>query len=138
MKTSEAGLEFIKDQEGCVLHVYRDQVGKRTIGIGHLITDDDPDYSDGITMDQALEILAGDVARFERAVNSYNLDLTQNQFDVLVDFSFNCGEGALAQLLSHGLDQVPDQLPKWCHGGGQVIDALVRRRAAEIHLWGKA
>ena len=83
-----------------------------------------------------MDLLAADVERFEAAVNDYDLDLTQNQFDVLVDFAFNTGEGALAQLLSHGLDEVPNQLPRWTHAGGQVITALVNRRAAEVEMWG--
>lgn len=113
MKTSPKGLKFIRDNEGCVLHIYKDQAGYPTIDVGHLITDSDPDFSNGITQEQAMEILAQDVGRFEDAVNGHGLDLTQNQFEVLVDFAFNAGEGALQQLLAHGLDQVPNQLPRW-------------------------
>lgn len=135
MKTSPIGLQFIKDQEACVLHIYRDQAGNPTIGVGHLITEDDPDFGGGITEQDAMDLLAKDISRFEDAVNGYGLDLTQHQFDVLVDFSFNAGEGALQQLLSHGLDDVPNQLPRWVHAGGQVINALVRRREAEVEMW---
>lgn len=135
MKTSEQGLQFIMDQEGVVLHPYDDQAGNPTIGVGHLIKDGES-FPDEITQEQAMELLASDVALFEAAVNYYALDLTQNQFDVLVDFSFNCGRGALAQLLSHGLDDVPNQLLRWNKAGGQVITALVNRRAAEVEMWG--
>ena len=135
MKTSQAGLQFIMDQEGVVLHPYLDQAGNRTIGCGHLIKDGE-DFGDSITQDQAMDLLATDMALFEAAVNYYGLDLTQNQFDVLVDFSFNCGRGALAQLLAHGLDDVPNQLPRWNKAGGQVIQDLVKRRAAEVEMWG--
>jgi lysozyme len=135
MITSAQGLQFIMDQEGVVLHPYQDQAGYATIGVGHLIKDGE-DFPDYITREQAMELLAADVRRFERAVNDYNLNLTQNQFDVLVSFSFNAGEGALEQLLSHGLDDVPNQLPRWTHAGGRVITALVNRRAAEVELWG--
>ena len=134
MKTSQAGLEFIKQQEGCVLHVYNDQTGHPTIGIGHLIQPGES-FEGDITEQQALELLATDVARFEEAVNSYRLPLTQNQFDVLVDFSFNCGVGNLKILIDQGLDQVPQRLPAFCHSGGEVLDALVKRRAAEGQRW---
>lgn len=134
MKTSAQGIQFIMDQEGVVLHVYYDQAGYPTIGCGHLIKDGE-DFPGQITREQAMDLLAQDVARFEAAVNSYGLDLSQNQFDVLVDFAFNTGEGALKQLLSHGLDEVPNQLPLWIHARGQVIDALVNRRAAEVERW---
>ena len=134
MKTSPNGLKFITDNEGCVLHVYNDQAGYPTIGVGHLIQDGE-DYSAGLTQEQAMDLLAQDVSRFEDAVNSYGLDLTQNQFDVLVDFAFNTGVGGLKQLLAHGLDQVPYQLPRWNKAGGQVVSALVTRRAAEVDMW---
>jgi lysozyme len=148
MKTSQGGLDFIISNEALILHPYRDQVGKWTIGVGHLLTPDelnsgkmliDGQYvawrADYLTEQQGMALLAQDVQRFEDAVNSYELVLTQNQFDVLVDFAFNAGEGALSHLLSHGLEEVPNQLPRWCRGGGQVIDALVTRRAAEVERW---
>ena len=139
MKTSAAGLQFIMDQEGVVLHSYQDQAGYPTIGVGHLIKEGE-DFPDQITREQALELLADDMSRFEAAVNGYDLDLAQNQFDVLVDFAFNAGEGALAQLLGHGLDEVPNQLPRWIysHRNGEriTVDALVNRRAAEAEMWG--
>ena len=53
---------------------------------------------------------------------------------------FNAGEGALAQLLDHGLEQVPEQLSRWVHAHDQegnliTVEALVSRRAAEVELW---
>lgn len=135
MITSDKGLQFIMGQEGCVLHTYQDQAGYPTIGVGHLVKEGE-DFPDQITREQAMEMLAADVKRFENAVNSYDLNLTQSQFDVLVDFAFNAGEGALGQLLGHGLEDVPNQLPRWTHAGGRIIDALVTRRAAEVEMWG--
>lgn len=135
MKTSDSGLNFIMDNEGCILHPYDDVTGHPTIGIGHLIQDGE-DFPDHITQEQAMDLLAKDVERFENAVNGYGLDLTQNQFDVLVDFAFNAGEGSLEQLLSHGIEEVPNQLPRWVHSGGRVLDALVTRRQAEVEMWG--
>ena len=135
MKTSVEGLQFIMDQEGVMLHPYQDQAGNWTIGCGHLIKDGE-DFPDEITQNQAMDLLAEDIVLFEAAVNLYGLALTQTQFDVLVDFAFNCGRGALAQLLAHGLDDVPNQLPRWNKAAGNVITALVNRRAAEVEMWG--
>lgn len=134
MKTSEVGLNFIMDQEGVVLQPYQDQTGHWTIGCGHLIKDGE-DFGDSITHAQAMQLLAIDVQTAEDAVNGLEWVLAQNQFDVLVDFAFNAGEGALAKLLSHGLDEVPNQLPRWTHAGGQVLQALVNRRGAEGEMW---
>jgi lysozyme len=147
MKTSPEGLEFIVSQEALVLHPYHDQAGYLTIGVGHLLTDEERRtgvieiagekvrWINYLTEEQGMALLAQDVARFEDAVNSYELDLTQAQFDVLVDFAFNLGEGGLRQLLSHGLDEVPNQLPRWNRAGGKVCNALVKRREAEVERW---
>jgi lysozyme len=148
MKTSPAGLEFIVGNEALILHPYRDPAGHLTIGVGHLLTQDEIGKgvivingekvrwrTDYLTEEQGMALFAQDLGRFEDAVNSYGLELTQNQFDVLVDFAFNAGEGALAQLLSHGLEEVPNQLPRWCHAGGQTLPGLEERRAAEVERW---
>jgi GH24 family phage-related lysozyme (muramidase) len=134
MKISPAGVDFIKKQENCVLHLY-DDAGHQAIGWGHDITPSDPDYGAGITQAQADDILVKDLATVEDEVNSYDLPLSQNQYDALVDFAFNCGGGNLKKLLSHGLDQVPQFLPQFCHSQGVVAEVLVKRRAAELNLW---
>jgi len=95
MKTSQAGLEFIAKWEGTVLKPYKDVAGLRTIGVGHLIVAGE-NFPDGvsITKDQALDILARDVGKCEVAIEkNIKVPLTQNQFDALVSFGFNCGTG---------------------------------------------
>ena len=133
MKTSAKGLQFIREQEGSVDHIYTAITGHLTVGVGHLVQLGEI-FPNQLTNEEIDALLAVDVERFEDAVNGYGLDLTQNQFDVLVDFAFNCGESALAKLLSHGLEDVPNQLPKWNRSGGRVLKALVRRRALEVEM----
>ena len=142
MKFSEHGLELLKEWEGCILHIYKDAAGLPTIGIGHLITKNDPDFSKGITEEEAFSILAKDVAPAENCVNSYvKVELNQNQFDALVSFTFNCGLGAfqkstLLKLLNEGqYNQIPIQLLRWTKAGGKQCDGLVVRRNDEIKLW---
>jgi lysozyme len=79
--------------------------------------------------------LQQDVAAVEGAVNRLAPGVNQNQFDALVDFGFNLGVGALQTMLSHGLDQVPVQIPRWNHVNGQVSPGLTARRQAEVDLW---
>jgi lysozyme len=155
MKTSAAGLKFIMDQEGVELHAYRDQTDHLTIGVGHLLTPAERaagaiwlrgervSYGHGLTRPQVMDLLAQDLARFEAAVaRRVTAPLTQNQFDVLVDFLFNCGEDAghtLVQLLNEGNYQaVPGQLRQWVHSGGARLPVLARRREAECRLWDEA
>jgi lysozyme len=67
--------------------------------------------------------------------------LTQGQFDALVDFCFNLGEGRLAgstllRELNAGLYAAAgQQLLAWDHAGGKVIPGLKARREAELALW---
>ena len=79
-----------------MLRPYKDQAGKLTVGVGHLIRTGE-DFSAGISHDQAMELLAQDVASAEGAVNVHvTRILTQNAFDACVSFTFNCGGGAFA------------------------------------------
>ncbi len=140
MRTSHRGLEFIKNEEGCVLHVYRDPAGYPTIGVGHLIKPGET--FDTITEEEALQLLARDLAVAENAVNQMvRVPLIQNQFEALVSFVFNVGSGnfqksTLLKLLNQGhYDAVPGELAKWRKAGGQVLPGLVARRRREGELW---
>lgn len=141
MRTSRRGLEFIKNEEGCVLHVYRDPAGYPTIGVGHLIKAGET--FDKITEEEALQLLARDLAVAENAVSKMvRVPLTQNQFEALVSFVFNVGSGnfqksTLLKLLNQGqYEAVPGELAKWRKAGGQVLPGLVLRRRREAELWG--
>ena len=134
MKTSQAGLTLIESSEGLRTETYLDVAGNPTIGYGHLIKPDE-DFSAGITQAQAQELLAQDVATAEAAVNAMAPQANQNQFDALVDFTFNLGAGALRTMLGHGWSQVPTQIPRWNQAGGVVHAGLVTRRRAEVVLF---
>jgi lysozyme len=137
MKISEAGIRLIKESEGLRLVPYRDAVGTRTIGWGHVILSRD-EYAGGITEVQAERILQEDVSIAEVIVEGLipsNAKPTQGQFDALVDFCYNLGKHALLVMLAHGWDRVPEQFPLWCHAGGHVLPGLMKRRMAEVTLW---
>ncbi len=125
MKTTEAGLRFIAGHEGIVLSAYRDIAGVWTIGIGHTSSAGPPQVRPGmrISREEAFEILARDVATFEAAVTrQITQKLARHEFDALVSFAFNLGEGALqrSSLRRH-------------------LNAGDRRRAADAMLaWNKA
>lgn len=140
MKTGPKGIALIKEFESVQLHAYKCPAGIWTIGAGHT----GPDVSPGmvITEGQADEILAGDLHKFEKAVNSaVKVPLTQNQFDALVAFTFNVGEGnlkssTLLKLLNEGkYQEVPAQMLRWNKAGGKELAGLTRRRKAEGDLF---
>lgn len=138
MTTSPCGLVLIAVNEGLITNVAPDTGGKQVIGIGHDLLAAQA-FPNGISFPAAFSLLMIDVGDCEDAVNALGWTLTQNQFDALVDFTFECGAGALQELATHGIDQVVAQLPLWVHarvnGVEVVLPAMAKRRAEEIQLW---
>ena len=139
MQISKAGLDLIKQFEGLYLKAYRCPAGVPTIGYGHTAG---VAMGQTITQQQADDYLRRDVRQFERAVaRLVSVPLTQGQFDALVSFAFNLGEGALAQSTLLRLLNAGDyagaaaQFDRWNKAGGRVLPGLVRRRAAERALF---
>ena len=134
IKTSANGLKFITEEEGKKLKVYLDIKGLPTIGVGHLIKPGE-DFSEGLTDEQVENLLASDISEVDNVLSRIAPNLTQNQHDCCADFGFNLGVGALRQLLSHGIDQIPVQILKWDHAGAVEVKALKNRRKAELALF---
>ena len=137
MKISEAGLNLIKQFEGCHLTAYKDPVGILTIGYGHT---KGVKAGQKITQAQADEYLRQDVATAEKAVSKYKYNYNQNQFDALVSFTYNCGVGNLKKITDNGnrtLAQISARIPNYNKAGGKVLAGLTRRRAAEKALFDK-
>ena len=133
MQTSQRGLALIMGNEGFSATVYLD-AGHEAIGYGHDLLPGES-FPNGITQAAAQALLAQDVGKVENAVNHLGWPLNQNQFDALIDFGFNLGVGALQTMCSHGMENVPEQMPRWNHCQGSVSTALTARRAAEVALW---
>ena len=145
MQMTQSGLDsLLKKFEGCKLKAYRCPAGVCTIGYGHTSAAGDPVVHDGMTVTQmdAEAILRRDLVKYETAVRDMvKVKLTQNQFDVLVDFAYNAGVGnlksstMLKKVNAGQFDAVPDELMKWTKGGGKVLPGLVRRRQAAAAWW---
>lgn len=142
MKLSNNGLALIKSFEGVRLTAYKAVSTEQyyTIGYGHYGPDVKKDMK--ITQSQADAYLKSDVARFEKAVNNnVKVPINQNQFDALVSFTYNCGEGALQrstllELLNQGkYEDAADQFDVWIKSGNKVLNGLVKRRAKEKELF---
>ena len=135
MNISEKGLAFIKSFEGCKLQVYKDSAGRNTVGWGHLVLPGE-NFGEGITQEQADDLFLRDVKyKAEIWVNLFAPETNQNEFDALCSFSYNLGEGSLKKMLSHGFENVPNQILFWNHAGGEVVEGLTRRRQAELALF---
>lgn len=136
MRTSERGINLIKQFEGCVLHAYDDGFGNLTIGYGHCA--DDVYQGQVITERDAERILLNDLVRFENNVNKYvnTYELNQNQFDALVSFAYNIG--SVDEMLRYGaieLKGIPDRMLLYVHAGDEVVEGLVNRRKKEVELF---
>ena len=132
---SRDGLALTQLFEGDVLHAYQDQKGVWTIGYGHTAG---VQPGQTITQAQAEAFLMGDVGSAVNCVNEVvEVLLTQQQFDALVDFTFNLGPGAfkgstlLKDINAGNFPAAITQFDLWDHCGGVVNAGLLRRRQAE-------
>lgn len=147
---SENCIELVKRFEGLhrvqddgMVSAYRCPAGKWTIGYGST-----RGVRSGmkITQQEAEELLMRDLREFEAVVKrNVNVPLSQYQFDALVSWSFNLGEGnlrsstMLRKLNLGQYQEVPEQMLRWnkarVNGELQVLPGLTRRRAAEAALF---
>ncbi len=146
MIVSKNGLDLIKEFESFKSKPYLCPSQKATIGFGSTY------YPDGkkvtlqdkeITEEKAFEILEYIANKdFGSNINKVvKVKLNQNQFDALVSFTYNLGNGNLQQ--STLLKKVNNndfigaslEFEKWNKAGGKVLSGLTKRRTAEKELF---
>ena len=139
MKISIEGLSLIKKFEGLELEAYKCAAGVWTIGYGHI---KDVKEGDKISKAEADEMLVHEIEEYENYVNTaVNVPLSQNQFDAIVSWVFNLGNGNLRastmlKVINAGDHAgVPAQIKRWNKAGGKVLEGLIRRREAEALLY---
>lgn len=139
MRASEICITAIKGFETLELKAYKCPAGVLTIGYGHTRG---VKKGQVITEIQAEVLLKGDVLNVENSLNKLNLDLTQGQFDALVDFCFNLGmvkfigSTLYTNILVHAPDdEITEQFRRWVYGGGKKLNGLVKRREWEVQQW---
>lgn len=137
MVVDEKGYNLIKQFEGLRLTAYRCPAGKWTIGYGHT-----KGVKKGMYISEAVatHFLIQDVQRVEPTINSYDgiYHWTQNEFDALASFAFNCGIDNLKKLLKYGQrtkSQIADAILLYNKANGRVLRGLLRRRKAERELF---
>ena len=143
MNYSKNGLHLTEQFEGCRLTSYPDPATGAdpwTIGYGHTGSDVHPNMT--ITQQQAEEFLMKDVQKASQAVNSkVHTDITQDEFDALVDFIFNVGAGnfagsTLLKKINEGdMEGAAHEFEKWDMAAGKHMAGLLKRRQAEENLF---
>ena len=140
MKTSALGRKLIQGFEGYRSEAYLCPAGVWTIGYGHTAGVKE---GDTCTRAEADAFLVEDLKWAEDTVNAQNLTLGQYQFDALVSFVYNVGSGnfnssTLLKKLKSSTAATSDletEWKKWKYANKQVLQGLVRRRAAEWSLY---
>ena len=142
MKPSKNCIDLIKRFEGCKLTAYKCSAGFSTIGYGHI---QGVRMGMVITQLQAENWLLEDIITKAVAVEKLASNLTQNQFDALISFAYNCGVGALQQSTLLKLIKVNPkdaairtEFAKWNKAGGQPLLGLTKRRLAEWQLYNQS
>jgi lysozyme len=138
---SPAAVGVIKHFEGYSPIIYKDAAGYPTIGFGHLIKPGEK-IQEPLLGDAAERLLQKDIAPKAAAVNArVSVPLFQGQFDAVVSWTYNLGEGALKsstmlkKINAARHDEVPGQMKRWNKAGGKVLKGLERRREAEAALY---
>jgi lysozyme len=142
-QVSPAAIELIKRFEGFREKAAQLPDGRWTLGYGHTLTARAGAY---VSERDAEALLMYDLIGVAHAVNqSIYTPLTQNQFDALAAFAFNIGadnfrRSGVVRLINEGqLLKAACAMELWrradFEGKRIVVDALVRRRAAEKALF---
>ncbi|MFV0553840.1 MAG: lysozyme [Mangrovibacterium sp.] len=138
-KISRIGLELIKRFEGFKSDAYQCPAGILTIGYG---TTKGVKLGDTITEVEAEKRLAEHLFGVENTINAIEVEFTQNQFDALCSFAYNCGSSALlnSTLLRKikaeaSKSEIASQFARWNKAAGIELAGLTARRTAEAELF---
>lgn len=141
LKTSQEGIDLIKFFEGFRAERYRDSGGIDTIGYGHAIRPGEK--MSQISTIEAEKILRDDVGIAERYIQKkLGYINNQNEFDALVSFIFNIGQGNFENSSVHRYLKLKEPAmamqwwAKWIRDSrSNIMPGLVSRREKEIRLF---
>ena len=134
MRTSQRGINLIKEHEGLRLEAYRCPAGIYTIGYGHTAG---VRRGDVIDKQRAEYLLNEDLKKFEAVVSQECPGLNQNQFDALVLGETNLRKSTLLKCVkaNPGGQNIYTEFLRWNKSKGEVLPGLIRRRKAEADLY---
>ena len=143
---NQAGIDLIKEFEGCKLTAYRCPAGVVTIGFGWTRPIDGKPLTmeTKITQAKADALLVSGLADYAEAVEKACPTATDNQFAAMVSLAYNIGAGAFkrSSVCQHHQAghhaEAADAFRRWNKAGGKVLSGLTRRREAERLLYLRA
>ena len=149
MRASDDCIGILKLEEGFSEKPYWDYT-QYTVGFGSRCPDDMLDHylANGITEEEAEDLLRNHLQKIEKDLNTFmekwSLAWTQNQFDAVLLFSYNCGtgwcynaDGTFYQALAKGHtgNDLIRAFALWCSAGGEIQNYLLRRRLSEANMY---
>ena len=138
MRTSQNGINLIKQFEGCHLTVYLDPVGIPTVGYGHTAGISKSMVGIKVTQMQADSWLKEDLQTSERKVKVYDAKYkwSQEEFDALVSFAYNIGSiDGLTAKGTRSRAEIADAMLLYNKACGRVLSGLTKRRQAERNMF---
>ena len=135
--------EQLKIDEGCVYEIYNDHLGYATFGIGHLVTESDPEQGQSlgtaVSPDRVAEAFESDIQSVLRDCNILYSDfhnLPEEAQQVIANMMFNLGRPRLSKFagMKRGVDardwnQAADEMvdSNWYRQVTNRADRLVER-----------
>lgn len=139
LSAGAAAIALITTYEGLRLKAYKDPVGVWTICYG---STKNVQPGQVATLQECKNRLGADAEEAANAVRKYvQHPITQEQFDALVDFTFNLGAGnfknstLLRKLNAGDCYGAAEEFRRWVYAEGQVLPGLQKRREAEYELF---
>lgn len=125
--------------EGFRAKAYRCPSGVWTIGYG---TTTGVKEGMVVNQNQAFKLLQDDSSKLERLINKLGVDFTQNQFDAIGLFCYNCGfpafkSSTLFRVIKNNRydKRIKELWMQWKYSRGKVLLGLERRREVEVNLY---
>lgn len=147
MTSSDAFITLLKEREGFSATPYKD-VSHWAIGYGTEISEEDAEKykNNPISKEKAEELMREYLDSYEKKILEYaadnELSLSQNQFDALVSFTYNCGGGWMSETTGNFNRAVREgwtgsdflyAICLWSKAGGKNI--LIDRRLYEANMY---
>lgn len=146
MTAGENTIDLIRRYEGYSQQMYYEG-GHWYVGYGSQVKEGA--YPDGVTEEQAEELIRKELERIESALNTFfarnDLSPAQAQFDALADFTYTLGSSwlngnsALVKIVTGKKEATRRETARafgeWCHAGGVVLPGLANRRLEEAAIY---
>ena len=144
MKLSETCVEILKEMEGFLKYPVWDHTH---YSVGYGSSCEEGDYPNGITEEEADALMREFLAGMEEALNKFanrnGILFSQNQFDALMLFTYNCGTGWLygdGEFRQAVLDNATGNtfiyyISQWSSASSQLHMGLVNRRLIEADMY---